>query len=143
MGIMSHHILLPRYKKRSEPVAIDRTVLNDLKAVLGEEGSNTLTDLIDLFLADVPSRLAEIRRLATNADAKEIHRNVDALRGWCETLGASEMICVCREMELFLENLEVDCDACFDRDKFSVLFHEIEDAYARAASELLIHGAEI
>ncbi|MHC1783950.1 MAG: Hpt domain-containing protein [Anaerolineaceae bacterium] len=139
---MSHHVLLPSYQKGQEPQAIDRSVLSDLRVMLGEEGSNTLADLIDLFLSDVPSRFHEIHQIAGRGEWEEIKPHIDFLRGWCETLGAREVTCCCKEMELFFQNIEVDPEAGFNREDFSSLLHVMEEAFARAASELMVLTAE-
>jgi HPt (histidine-containing phosphotransfer) domain-containing protein len=121
---------------------IDQSILGDLRAVLGEEGSNTLADLIDLFLSDVPSRFHEIHQIAGRGEWEEIKPHIDFLRGWCETLGVREVTCCCKEMDLLFRIFEVDREAGFDKEQFFSLLQASEEAFARAASELLILTAD-
>ncbi len=139
---MSHHVSFPGYQKRQTNLPIDRAVLNDLRAVLGEEGSNSVADLIDLFLTDVACRLAEIRLLSKRGKWKKIQEVVSTLRGWCGSLGACDLDCDIRRMQLYLEEKETERFIGIDREEFSRLLDEAEAAYACTASELIVSAAE-
>jgi HPt (histidine-containing phosphotransfer) domain-containing protein len=139
---MNQSVILPTYHRGAQPPAIDRGVISDLRLVLGEEGANTLADLIDLFLSDAPIRFREIHQTIGKDCCDGIKSHIDFLRGWCETLGALEAASRCKDIQLFFENLEMDSEAAFDRKRISFLLKETEEAFARAASELLVITAE-
>lgn len=139
---MNQSVILPARNRGSQSPAIDRGVICDLRIVLGEEGANTLADLIDLFLSDAPVRFREIHQIIGKGSWEGIIPHIDFLRGWCETLGAREATSRCKDMQLFVENLEMDRGAGFDRKKIAFLLKETEDAFARAASELVVITAE-
>jgi HPt (histidine-containing phosphotransfer) domain-containing protein len=142
MNEMSYRVSLPAYKTMQFHQPIDYSVLNDLKVVMGEQGSNSLSDLIDLFLTDAPSCLREMRKMAEAGFWENILHTANLLRGCCESLGAFEMASGCRKIELFLSGMEKDNYSEIKAENFLNLVVQIEDAYSRAASELILIGAE-
>ncbi len=139
---MSRHGMFPEFQRGQQPGAIDRGVIGDLRVVLGEEGSNTLADLVDLFLSDVPNRFREIHQMIGRGQWEGIKPHVEFLRGWCETLGARDAACRCKDMELFMENLAMDPEAGFNQMEFASTLREAEEAFSKAASELVVITAE-
>lgn len=139
---MSYRVSLPSFKSMQFQQSIDHAVLNDLKAAMGEQGANSLSDLIDLFLTDAPDSLREMRKNARAGFWENIQHTANLLRGCCESLGAFEMASCCKKIELFLSGMEKDSYSEIKVEGFLNLVIQIEDAYSRAASELILIGAE-
>jgi signal transduction histidine kinase/DNA-binding response OmpR family regulator len=75
--------------------AVDRAAL--LARLDGDEG--LLAELVDLFVRDVPARLAEIREAAAAADADRLGRAAHALKGMLANLEAGAATAAARRLE--------------------------------------------
>jgi signal transduction histidine kinase/DNA-binding response OmpR family regulator len=76
--------------------AIDVTVLEELRTVLGED---ELEELSVIFLDDMPRLLAEMRQAIDQGDAKGLERAAHALKGNSATMGALSLSALCQELE--------------------------------------------
>ena len=56
-------------------------------------------ELVELFLNDVPLRLAALSRSIIELHPDEVFRSAHQLKGSCLTLGASEMARICEQLE--------------------------------------------
>ncbi len=78
--------------------ALDTSALDELRECDG--GANTLVaELIDIYLADTPSRLAAVRTAFDVGDATAMGREAHALKSSCAQLGARFMSDCCRQLE--------------------------------------------
>lgn len=68
-------------------------------AALGDDES-LLHELIGVFLADVPERLAALQAAATAGDLAAVTHQAHALKGECGTLAASDTVAKFRALEM-------------------------------------------
>ncbi|HRI18966.1 MAG TPA: Hpt domain-containing protein [Burkholderiaceae bacterium] len=110
---------------------IDRTVFAELQESAGAE---FVTELVDTFLEDAPTLLAELRSARAAADADRFRRAAHSLKSNCNTFGALALAGMARE----LETKGLAADAAAD----DAAIDAIAALYAEAAAELrdLSHG---
>jgi PAS domain S-box-containing protein len=75
---------------------VDGAALESLREVGGDE---FLAEVIDTFLADVPTLLATLRRSLQEGDAAEVRRAAHTLKSNGATLGATDFAETCRILE--------------------------------------------
>lgn len=79
---------------------VDLGVLNSLAEAQGEGEPDLIVELIDLYLADTPRRVAAMREALANSDGLLLARVAHVLKGSSSTLGASQVAESCAELEL-------------------------------------------
>jgi HPt (histidine-containing phosphotransfer) domain-containing protein len=79
---------------------VDLGMLNSLAEAQGDEEPDLVVELIDLFLADAPRRVAVMREALANSDEALLERAAHALKGSSSTLGAVQVADTCAELEL-------------------------------------------
>jgi PAS domain S-box-containing protein len=84
---------------------VDGTALESLRELGGDE---FLAEVIDTFLADVPTLLATLHRSLAAADAAELRRAAHTLKSNGATLGAAEFAEVCRELEQHAKDVRLE-----------------------------------
>ena len=67
--------------------AIDRKAIQDLR----DEGENLLSDLVDMFIHEVPGQLATLEAALTKRDAGAARLTAHTLKGTGANFGASRM----------------------------------------------------
>jgi CheY-like chemotaxis protein/HPt (histidine-containing phosphotransfer) domain-containing protein len=85
---------------------VDLAVIQDLRAIAGAGGRTMLDELVGLFLAGAPARLAEIRN--AKADAERLAFQAHALKGMSLNLGASAIVEICQELENLARSGKLD-----------------------------------
>jgi len=80
-------------------VTIDPQALEGLRE-LNPDDPAFLRELIDLFIADVADRLAELDRALATADVNLLTRAAHTIKGSCSNFGAVELIRISQAMEL-------------------------------------------
>jgi signal transduction histidine kinase/DNA-binding response OmpR family regulator/HPt (histidine-containing phosphotransfer) domain-containing protein len=84
----------------SDVSVFDPTGLVHLCKPLSSEGASSLIrELIDAFAADVPRRIAALRRAAEAGDGKAFQREAHTLKGASVAIGARQVAELCRELE--------------------------------------------
>jgi HPt (histidine-containing phosphotransfer) domain-containing protein len=78
---------------------IDPQALEGLRE-LNPDDPAFLRELIDLFVADVADRLAELERALATADANLLTRAAHTIKGSCSNFGAVELTRISQTMEL-------------------------------------------
>ena len=78
---------------------IDLNVLDGYRALQGENEPDIVTELIDMFLADLPSRIAMLRQTVEAGDVAATRREAHALKGAAATLGATALAGMCDYIE--------------------------------------------
>jgi HPt (histidine-containing phosphotransfer) domain-containing protein len=82
----------------TQPV-IDPQAIDDLRA-LNPEDPAFLRELIDLFLQDVPGRIAEIEQALASKDAVLLTRAAHTIKGSCSNFGATGLRDISHTMEM-------------------------------------------
>ena len=96
---------------------LDLAELSRLREALpADESSSLLAELIDVFLADTPVRIAAMRCAVGAGDAAALGEAAHALRGSSTYLGARGMAETCRALEGLAEGQSVaDANRLIDR----------------------------
>jgi two-component system sensor histidine kinase/response regulator len=109
--------------------AIDRTVFDDFREPGADGGANDfVTKLIDQYLADSLSRMAELKDTMERRDAPAVRLASHSLKGTSSTVGANRMASICEEVEQLARN------ATFDRTL--ALVAELEGEFTRVRQAL-------
>ena len=112
---------------------IDRAIFAELQESAGAE---FVIELVDTFLEDAPTLLAELRSARAATDGDRFRRAAHSLKSNCNTFGALALAAMARELEM--KGLAADADAAAD----AAAIDAIAATYALAADELesLSHG---
>jgi CheY-like chemotaxis protein len=77
---------------------LDHAVIESLRALQKEGEPDILADYVELFLADVPPRLASLWEAVERGDAQSVEQNAHTLKGSCGSVGARRMAELCEEL---------------------------------------------
>jgi HPt (histidine-containing phosphotransfer) domain-containing protein len=79
----------------SNDAVIDLKTLDNLRELRMEGEPDPLSELIDLFLADTPGRIAQMRTALESADAHALESAAHSLKGSGANIGARKMASLC------------------------------------------------
>ena len=95
---------------------IDARVIQGLRELGGDEDPGLLVELIDLYLADAPQRMGEIRQALTSGDWKLLERAAHTLKSASANIGALELSSICKELEAKARSCEAQvCETLCER----------------------------
>lgn len=77
---------------------VDETVIEQLATITDGQGFSVLGELLNAFLAAVPSRLQALDRAATAGDLVAVSDQAHALTGSAASFGARGMADLCRQL---------------------------------------------
>lgn len=83
----------------SSRTTIDVNILDGYRTLQSESDPDIVTELIDMFLADLPSRVAVLRQAVETGEAVAAQRAAHALKGAAATLGATGLAGMCNAIE--------------------------------------------
>jgi len=86
--------------------SIDLAVLDRLKAISGE-GDRFVSDLLSMFLLDLPGRLAEVERAVTEGNGELLRQVAHTLKGAARNIGASLLAELCAEVESLADRSQI------------------------------------
>ncbi len=78
---------------------IEQSVLDELLASVGGDAA-FLVELIDTYLADAPSQLAQLRAALAAGDADQFRRAAHTLKSSSASLGAQPLSATAKELEM-------------------------------------------
>ncbi|NEV63769.1 ATP-binding protein [Thiorhodococcus minor] len=107
---------------------IDRSALEEIRALQSEGEADLLTRVIDLFLADTPPMLAQARDALASGDMQVLRSAAHRIKSAASNLGAVALSRQCAELER-----RADAGQGSDEDR---LIPEIEAEYQRVAEAL-------
>ena len=87
----------------NESGLLDRTALDALQEMVGDD-SAFYVEMIDTYLADAPSLLAEMQAAAQSGDAATLRRSAHTLKSNSRTFGALALGDLCQQIEEFAAN---------------------------------------
>jgi HPt (histidine-containing phosphotransfer) domain-containing protein len=87
--------------------AVDRTVLDGLRALERAGTPDLVKNLVDCFLEETPRQLADLRDAERRGDAVRLARLAHKLKGSVANLGAHRMVQICGELETLGENGDI------------------------------------
>ena len=82
-----------------QPAELNRDSLEALKSLQSEGDSGFLKEMIDLFLADTPSRFADMEAALTIGHQQDFVRAVHSIKGASANFGADDLHQLCAEIE--------------------------------------------
>jgi HPt (histidine-containing phosphotransfer) domain-containing protein len=82
-----------------EPRSIEKEVVEKAKSWIEECGEYFLIELIDLYLADTPKRLSELRRALDTRDIPTLTREAHTIKSSSVNLGAMKMSGIAKKLE--------------------------------------------
>ncbi len=82
---------------------LNMAALNELKEVM-EDDFNLL---VDTYISDSIKRVADIKEAFKQADADRLSKAAHGLKGSCSNIGATCLYEICKEIEVFARNNEL------------------------------------
>jgi HPt (histidine-containing phosphotransfer) domain-containing protein len=82
-----------------ESTAVEKEIRSKAKEWVDEYGADFLVELIDVYLADTPNRLALLRQAIEGGDAETCVREAHTLKSSSANLGALALSASAKEME--------------------------------------------
>jgi two-component system, sensor histidine kinase and response regulator len=86
-------------RENAEEAAVDRIVLAGLRELQVEGEPDILGELIEMFVADVPSQLVALQEAVEAGDGQAVERIAHTLKGSSGNMGAVGMGALCMELE--------------------------------------------
>src|SRR5688572_8298101 len=87
--------------------AIDSRVFDDFRGV-GGDGDDFVTKLVDQYLAESTSRMAELKDAVERGDASALRLATHSLKGTSSMVGANRMAAICGELEQLARDTNFD-----------------------------------
>jgi two-component system, sensor histidine kinase and response regulator len=94
----------------SAPVstAIDESVLDGYRALQDEGQPDVVTEFIDVFLEDLPSRVARIAAAVAAQNPQEIRSAAHALKGSAASIGAVRLSSLAGDLEAIGRAMQIE-----------------------------------
>lgn len=108
--------------------ALDPSVVASLRELTPPGEPDVLTEVLRLFLADVPGRIARLREACAAGNAVDVQRAAHSLKGSAGNIGAHDLYAICRQMD--------DRGRSGDLAGAGGLMAELEAEYARVVTEI-------
>ncbi len=108
--------------------ALDPAVVASLRELTPPGEPDVLTEVLQLFLADVPGRVARLRDACAAGSAADLQRAAHSLKGSAGNIGAHDLYAVCRHLD--------ERGRTGDLAGVSGLVAELETEYARVVTEI-------
>jgi len=109
---------------------LDTDTLRSLRDLQEDGDDDLLSELIDLFLADAPARIAAIRDAIAREDWPDLATAAHSLKGSCGSLGAVHLADLCARLERYGRT-------GVDPRSIELIYAELEGQYALARDALL------
>jgi two-component system, sensor histidine kinase and response regulator len=107
---------------------LDSTVLDTLRQLNQPGEPDIVREVLTVFLADAPVRLARMREALARGDAASLERAAHTLKGAAASIGAAALQISCRELE------EAGKVAALDNAPH--LFNRVESEFSRLKAEV-------
>ncbi|MBI4403396.1 MAG: response regulator [Deltaproteobacteria bacterium] len=103
---------------------LSESTLKSIRAI-GDKGEpDFLTEMIDVFLANAPNVIAELRQAVTKNDRLSVTHLAHRLKGFCANLGARSMVNLCAKLEEQKKGLTLE-DQKTTIENISALYEEV------------------
>lgn len=83
---------------------LDRRALDELASLQSGDGPDLVSELIQLYLGDLPDRIEGIRTAIGRVDSEALRREAHRLKGSSQQMGAARLAALCKELESFGKN---------------------------------------
>jgi HPt (histidine-containing phosphotransfer) domain-containing protein len=125
-ALLEHEVM--RSAATSVPV-LDECVLSELQTL----GDDVVAEIFDLFLADVPSRLARLQRAIDDRSRDGVLREAHGLKGSALGVGAARLASLCSAIEHDAREGRLD-QAVARSSRLEPAFVEVREALRQTAS---------
>ncbi|MEJ5203046.1 MAG: response regulator [Anaerolineales bacterium] len=88
-----------RNTDHTKPPAIDSQILEDFRAMMGEEGDQAVKTLVTLFLRDTPKLWKEMVESTQQKAFEDLHRAAHTLKGNANQVGATRLAQYCKQLQ--------------------------------------------
>jgi len=78
---------------------LDPAVINTLRQLTAPGEPDVLTEVLKLFLEEVPARMIRLRNAWAAGSVEEVHRAAHSLKGSAGNIGATGMFEICRQLD--------------------------------------------
>jgi HPt (histidine-containing phosphotransfer) domain-containing protein len=78
---------------------LDPAALDNLRMINPDDGGEFLRELIDIFLADTPNRIAEIEQALAAGHSGNLARAAHSIKGSAGNFGATQLTALARDLE--------------------------------------------
>jgi HPt (histidine-containing phosphotransfer) domain-containing protein len=83
----------------AEAPVLDPSVIDTLRQLTPPGEPDVLTEVLQMFLQEVPPRIERLRNAWTAGDIQEVHRAAHSLKGSAGNIGAQRLLAVCRDLD--------------------------------------------
>lgn len=111
----------------SAPV-LDPAVIETLRQLTPPGEPDVLDEILGLFLADVPGRIARLRAAWQDGDAGAVQRSAHSLKGSAGNIGATQLLAVCTQLD--------EHGRLGDLAKLPPLVESLDAEYGRVEAEI-------
>jgi HPt (histidine-containing phosphotransfer) domain-containing protein len=78
---------------------LDPSVLDTLRSLTPPGEPDVLSEVLRMFLTEVPPRLDRLRNAWAAGNIEEVHRAAHSLKGSAGNIGANALFAVCKELD--------------------------------------------
>jgi len=82
---------------------LDHAVIADLKELCEDTGEDVIAQLLEVFFAELPDRLAAVHALARAGELTAVSRDAHRMKGSAVSIGAQRMAQICGALEMAAE----------------------------------------
>jgi HPt (histidine-containing phosphotransfer) domain-containing protein len=111
-----------------EEPALDPAVLESLRQLTAPGEPDVLAEVLQLFMADVPTRIERLRGAWQTGDAVTVQRAAHSLKGSAGNIGAHQLLAVCSRLD--------ELGRSGDLSALAPLVVSLEAEYGRVESEI-------
>ncbi len=83
----------------AEPAVLDQAVLESLRQLTPSGAPDVLTEVLQMFLQEVPPRVARLRNAWASGDIEEMYRAAHSLKGSAGNIGAERLLGVATRLD--------------------------------------------
>ena len=111
-----------------EAPALDPVVLESLRQLTPPGEPDVLAEVLQLFKADVPTRIERLRAAWQAGDAVTVQRAAHSLKGSAGNIGANQLLAVCARLD--------ELGRAGDLSALAPLVASLDAEYGRVESEI-------
>jgi HPt (histidine-containing phosphotransfer) domain-containing protein len=78
---------------------LDPAVLDVLRSLTAPGEPDVLSEVLRMFLVEVPPRMDRLRNAWASGNIEEVHRTAHSLKGSAGNIGANALFAVCKELD--------------------------------------------
>lgn len=118
----------------SRPAPIDEEAIGELLDMLGEEGISVFVEIIHNYFEDAPTCLRQMEQAIAQQDANGLKAAAHTLKGISAAIGALPLSEICKELELFGRQGNIDST----QSQILPLLQQAQREYDRVEADLQI-----